>query len=89
MVIRCKNNKKLHFDLWPLFYRKGYRISFWRHVWLDCAHFALSVDMRFTCMSHRCIKNEKIESQALHYRMSNENVKFIKEFTDLTEFIFW
>jgi hypothetical protein len=33
-------------------------ISLWRHVLMDCAQLTLSIDMRFPCMLHRCIKNE-------------------------------
>jgi hypothetical protein len=49
----------LNFCPLTLILSKRYHISLWRHVLLECAHFALSIDMRFTCMSHRCIKNEK------------------------------
>ena len=56
--------KQLKVTIWPLtlISAKRYHILLWRHVLLDCTHFALSIVMRFTCMSHtwhRCIKNEK------------------------------
>jgi hypothetical protein len=59
MVMHCKNSKKL--QNWPLtlILSKRYHISLWWHVLLDCAHLALPIDIRFTCMSHRCINNEK------------------------------
>ena len=63
--MHCKDSQKLQFD--PNFIEKVPYFTLTTCFWIvHILRFPLI--MRFTCMSYRCINNEKIESHALYYK---------------------